>query len=185
MLVWVWDTQSKMDITDAILDAEWETWTVHQKPIKIQDNKGESCVRIISFAWTTPALLKGEKTVTRRAWKSCPFKKGDLAQAWDKLPRAKGKRVGTIRIVSVRRVRLDAIDGYEMEKEGLSGQTPGEFIGNWLRYYKGSHPSDKIWRIEFVLLMTCGDCKRRGKKKGGRSLCDACSTAIGLVGEAE
>lgn len=56
---------------------------------------------ILSFAQTTPALLAGEKTVTRRDWTESHarrFRRGDLVQAWDKSPRAHGKRVATIRL---------------------------------------------------------------------------------------
>lgn len=56
---------------------------------------------IISFSWTTPALLAGAKTVTRRQWKdshAAKFKKGDQVDAYDRLPRVGGKPVGTIRI---------------------------------------------------------------------------------------
>jgi len=35
-------------------------------------------LRIISFAWTTRALLEGRKTVTRRNWKECRLKPGEL-----------------------------------------------------------------------------------------------------------
>ena len=44
-------------------------------------------MRIISFAWTTEALIQGKKTQTRRFWKdryAKSFKKGDLIQAYDK-----------------------------------------------------------------------------------------------------
>ena len=56
---------------------------------------------IISFAWTTPALLAGEKTVTRREWSdnyAHRFKAGDLVAAYDKNPRAGGKQIATIRL---------------------------------------------------------------------------------------
>lgn len=56
---------------------------------------------IISFAWTTPALLAGAKTVTRRNWKSAhaaKFKAGDLVDAWDRSPRFGGRKVADIRL---------------------------------------------------------------------------------------
>lgn len=58
---------------------------------------------IISFAHTTPALLAGAKTVTRRTWKpehAAKFRAGDLVDAWDHVPRVRGARkVATIRIL--------------------------------------------------------------------------------------
>ncbi len=56
-------------------------------------------MKIISFGWTSEALLAGVKTVTRRDWKPSfvnQWSVGDQAQAWDKNPRAGGKRIGTI-----------------------------------------------------------------------------------------
>jgi hypothetical protein len=57
---------------------------------------------IISFAWTTPALLAGAKTMTRRDWSpehALRFNAGMLVDAWDRSPRTgKGKKVATIRL---------------------------------------------------------------------------------------
>ena len=58
-------------------------------------------MKIISFGWTSDALVAGAKTVTRRDWKDRfvnQWSKGDQAQAWDKSPRAGGKRIGTIEL---------------------------------------------------------------------------------------
>jgi len=59
---------------------------------------------IISFAWTTAALLATEegrdvKTCTRRSWNdgyARLFKAGTKAQAWDRSPRFKGDQVAVI-----------------------------------------------------------------------------------------
>ena len=56
-------------------------------------------MKIISFAWTTPALLAGRKTVTRRTWTpgyAAGFEAGDMVQAYDKSPRNGGRRVAII-----------------------------------------------------------------------------------------
>lgn len=59
---------------------------------------------IISFGWTTPALLAGAKTVTRRDWAPIHarrFKAGMLVDAWNTSPRnVKGKprKIATIRL---------------------------------------------------------------------------------------
>lgn len=56
---------------------------------------------IISFAWTTPALLAHRKSVTRRQWvdfHAKRFKKGDHADAYDRLPRVGGKPVAIVQI---------------------------------------------------------------------------------------
>jgi hypothetical protein len=58
---------------------------------------------IVSFAWTTPALLAGAKTMSRREWKpehALRFHRGDVIDAWDKSPRTgKGKPVAKIRLM--------------------------------------------------------------------------------------
>lgn len=59
-------------------------------------------MKIISFSWTSPAILALAKTVTRRDWKlrhAESFKKDEIVQAWDKSPRFKGKKIGIIRLL--------------------------------------------------------------------------------------
>ncbi len=109
-------------------------------------------MRIISFAWTTQAFLAGTKTVTRRMWKECNVKPGDLMQAWDKSPRAKGKRVGTIKILKVDREPLHDFLQHgeeELKREGGLWKTDGEFIAEFLRANPDMLATDSVWRIEF------------------------------------
>lgn len=57
---------------------------------------------IISFAWTTAALLAGRKRRTRRYWTpeyAARFKPGSLHDAYDRSPRFRGKKIGTVRVV--------------------------------------------------------------------------------------
>ncbi len=59
-------------------------------------------MRVISFAWTTPALLAGMKTVTRREWNDSyarQFEAGDLVAAYDRSPRYGGRQVATLRLL--------------------------------------------------------------------------------------
>lgn len=56
-------------------------------------------MKIISFAWTTPALLAGRKTVTRREWSedyAQRFHAGDEIAAYNRNPRHGGRQVATI-----------------------------------------------------------------------------------------
>ena len=60
-------------------------------------------MRIISFAWTTPALVTSNKTVTRREWDdnyARRFNKSDFIQAYDKNPRIGGKQVAIIQLTT-------------------------------------------------------------------------------------
>lgn len=59
-------------------------------------------MNIISFAYTTPALLAGAKRVTRRDWKpehAAKFRAGMRCLAYDKSPRIGGKSVAIIRLL--------------------------------------------------------------------------------------
>lgn len=81
-------------------------------------------MRIISFAWTTSALLSGAKTCTRRAWPptyAACFHKGDLVAAYDRSPRYRGKQVAVIRLTEnpYRQNTADAPDT-DFEAEGLA-----------------------------------------------------------------
>lgn len=121
-------------------------------------------MRIIAFAETTPALLAGAKTVTRRYWNdryAQSFAAGEMLQAWDKSPRTgKGQRVGTIRLTAApERQRANEImpsdwaaEGFAfMEANGLTlfgGKTPGEVYNAWA----GAPDSETLWVVRFELI---------------------------------
>lgn len=76
---------------------------------------------IISFAWTSNAFLRGQKTVTRRFW--CPgyatkFKPGITVDAYDKSPRFGGNKIGQIKIVRVYKQYLSEMTDDDEKKEG-------------------------------------------------------------------
>ncbi|MEK0335834.1 MAG: hypothetical protein QQN41_00155 [Nitrosopumilus sp.] len=79
-------------------------------------------MKIISFAWTTEALLSREKTRTRREWNdkyAKRFKVGDLIQAWDKQPRFKGKKVAIIRIIGIKKEDISLMEDKDYHSEGF------------------------------------------------------------------
>ena len=61
---------------------------------------------IISFGWTSPALLAGVKTCTRRDWTehhASWFRAGDLVDAWNTSPRnvrANPHKIATLRLTA-------------------------------------------------------------------------------------
>jgi len=60
-------------------------------------------VKIISFVWTTAALVAGRKTVTRRDWTpqyAAQFRAGDVIAAYDRQPRYGGRQVATLRLIA-------------------------------------------------------------------------------------
>lgn len=92
---------------------------------------------IISFAWTTEALLSGKKTCTRRRWSERYFqqwvrawRQGRLVHdAYDRLPRAGGGKVGEIRLTcEPYRERLRDMSEEDLEAEGGLWDSKEEFI---------------------------------------------------------
>lgn len=78
---------------------------------------------IVSFAWTTPALIAGRKTVTRRDWTpqhAAKFHTGQVVDAWDKSPRFGGKPVATIQIISVTHEPMRMMPDSDYEAEGFA-----------------------------------------------------------------
>jgi hypothetical protein len=93
-------------------------------------------VKIISFAWTTPALVALEKTVTRRDWKdrfARQFKADELVAAYDKLARNHGRKVATIRLTCAPYEELVSTapdSDYEAEGFGFFERHPEELPAN-------------------------------------------------------
>jgi hypothetical protein len=101
-------------------------------------------MKIVSFAWTSPALLAGEKSRTRRKWAdkhAAQFRPGDKVQAWDRSPRFKGKLIAVIEILGIKyediRLMPDSdfiLEGFAyFEKRGLMirGRIPRTAFEEW------------------------------------------------------
>lgn len=79
---------------------------------------------IVSFAWTTPALLADRKTVTRRDWRRVyaeRFRKDQHIAAYDRSPRIGGRQVATVRLTQAPYLEniADAPEA-DYEAEGLA-----------------------------------------------------------------
>jgi hypothetical protein len=114
--------------------------------------------RNISFAFTTEQIKARTKTVTRRdGWTF--LKAGEVLCAVEKSQGlgkgGKVKRLGMIRVVSVRREPLSALladtaYGYaECAKEGFPDRTPTVFMEFFCKSHKGVTRDSIITRIEF------------------------------------
>lgn len=124
---------------------------------------------IVSFAWTSAALLSGAKTVTRRdewtATHATHFRVGQLVDAWDRLPRVRGaKRIGVVRVTKAAyRQRSSEIPPDAWHAEGFAWMqaygTSDDAVrasGIWLGWRE--HPVD-LWVLEFELVSTiCPSC---------------------------
>jgi hypothetical protein len=117
---------------------------------------------IISFAWTTPALLAGAKTMTRRDWThdhARRFTVGRLVDAWDRSPRTRqGRKVAVIKITRepYRSSTVDLTEddyrreGFEWLREHGHRQTVAKVMESW-----GVNPRE-VWVVEFELVEVLG-----------------------------
>ncbi len=121
-------------------------------------------MRIISFAWTTPALLALRKTCTRRAWDEAyamSWHAGDYAAAYDRLPRVGGNQQGIVRLTQKPYKERTSKwghwmtgDDYEnegfkwMEEQGLliQGKTPLDFCQEWI------NSDEELWVVRFRII---------------------------------
>lgn len=124
-------------------------------------------MRIISFSYTTPALLAGRKSVTRREWSdkyAAGFHKGDLIQAYNRSPRNGGERVAYIELTQdpYRELTWDMPDedydreGFKYFAENPDVEVPVTFApedGDWLEHFKAwRREAEYLWVIRFELL---------------------------------
>lgn len=111
--------------------------------------------RNMSFALTTPQFLDRSKTVTRRqGWWF--LKPGDVLCGVEKgmgLKRGeKIKRLGYIRVVSVRSEALYMIEQSDVVKEGFLEMTPEAFTAFYAKH-NNIKVTDIVNRIEFEYIV--------------------------------
>jgi len=108
---------------------------------------------IISFALTTKEFLSGKKTVTRRDWDDhhylrwCAWYDAGKRthQAWDKVPYAGGKRIGTFELTCrPYRETLATMPIGDLEAEGGMCKSREEFCA-----LIGMGPEDVVTVIRF------------------------------------
>ena len=111
-------------------------------------------MKIISFAWTTAALLAGRKTVTRRNWDAryaAQFHPGDVVQAYDRNPRNGGKCVAHIRLVSITKEPRSAMPDSDFEAEGFAYlREQGKKLPFDFEEWRNSGDSVYVIRFELV-----------------------------------
>lgn len=117
--------------------------------------------RNISFMLTTPQFIDGSKDVTRRlGWLF--LREGDELMGVEKSQGlgkgGKIKKLGLIRILDVRRERLDEMIarpeyGYEeVRREGFPSMAPNGFVSFFCKSHKGCEFGTVVTRIEFKKL---------------------------------
>ncbi len=116
---------------------------------------------LISFAWTTVAFLAGVKICTRRKWNDDyaekiieVYKRGESVDAWDKLPRAGGKKIGQIELaqqpfkqrtgeMTLQDYKNEGLDWMEQQGLKIQGLYPHEFFNRWVA------KDEDVWVIKF------------------------------------
>jgi hypothetical protein len=130
-------------------------------------------VKIISFAWTTPALLAGKKTVTRRDWNpryAATFRSGELVAAYDRQPRYRGKQVAVIRLTATPTLESTAdapegdyaAEGFEYLAE-LGAKIDGLSAPALWRVWHWKPRDMWVVRFELVQITTHQYCMAHGK----------------------
>ena len=112
---------------------------------------------VISFAWTSPALVAGKKTVTRRDWKrdhAAKFRKGDVVTAYNKSPRAGGKPIAKIQLTAdpyLEPTSKMTLESYQ--REGLTWlHEHGHHVPRDLWFNAWRDLDELVYVIEFELL---------------------------------
>ncbi|KKL07637.1 hypothetical protein LCGC14_2584010 [marine sediment metagenome] len=119
----------------------------------------------VSFAWTTPALLAGRKSVTRRDWTTrfaSQFHVSDLVSAYDKLTRNHGRHVATVPVLRAPyQEALGEVPDSDYEAEGflffeehpelLPTSAPWPKM-NWdvFNRWRYSEPYKVLWVLRFA-----------------------------------
>lgn len=108
-------------------------------------------MRNISFALTTDQFLDGSKTVTRRVgWMK--LKPGDVLCAVEKSQGLKKgekvRKLGTIRVVDVRREPLREMQLSDCDLEGFPQFVPDAFVHMFCEH-NGVTPETLVTRIQF------------------------------------
>lgn len=120
--------------------------------------------KIISFAYTTSALVADRKTCTRRYWSepyARRFQKNEMVQGWDKLPRCLGKQVAWVRITTAPYFEAMSLmpdsdyeaEGYAYFQENphLLPARPGLMGTSWAEFEAWRRSPDSMWVVRLKL----------------------------------
>lgn len=115
--------------------------------------------RNVSFFETQQQFFDRSKDVTRRIWKRDP-KAGDVLCGVEKsqgIPKGgKINKLGLIKVVSIRRERLDVITQNDVRREGFPKWTVTDFITFFCKMNKCT-PDQIVTRLEYRYLQSSPD----------------------------
>ena len=122
-------------------------------------------MKSISFAWTTPALLAGRKSVTRREWKDSwgsSFRDNEIVSALDRDQRRGGQEIAKIKLHPAPYKELERILPItDFEDEGFKFFTerPDLLVKKWQNVDLYDHfmeslfwGDEMLWVIRFSVI---------------------------------
>lgn len=132
-------------------------------------------MKIISFAWTTPAILARRKRCTRRDWNddyADRFNAGDLLAGYNRSPRFGGHQISIIQLtVKPYKEPLRDVPDSDWEAEGfaylseigarVNGITPQQLWDTW----KQTPDPEWVVRFEIVDLISTSRFKHTGNRQ--------------------
>jgi len=92
-------------------------------------------------------IKEGKKTQTRRKWKKCHIKAGDIQEL---KTRPIDKAFAKAKIIRVYRQKLIDMSFNEIRKEGFENRE--KFIECWLKIYGNWIPNEEVYVIEFKVI---------------------------------
>ncbi len=127
-------------------------------------------MKIISFAWTTPAVVARRKTQTRRQWSDSyakMFKANDICQGYDKGPRVGGQLISLVRLTRDPWIQNTSemgdddfqYEGFEyMEEQRIlfRGQPVREFFKEWKAAAEDLYVVDFSYVDNLACIGECG-----------------------------
>lgn len=128
----------------------------------------------ISFAWTSPALVAGIKTVTRRDWQADyarQFGRGDQVRALNRQRRFGGEILGIIELVED--AMLDTREMFEedVQAEGIPwlrerGLLSAKLLEKWDEMCRWDESCRALWVVRFRVVSLEPNAEQLARAKG-------------------
>lgn len=129
----------------------------------------------ISFAWTSPALVAGVKTVTRREWQADyarQFRYGDQVRALNRQRRFGGEALGVIELVED--AVLDTRETFEadVQAEGIPwlrehDLLSAKLLAKWDEMCRWDESCVALWVVRFRVVSLEPNAEQLARAKGG------------------
>jgi hypothetical protein len=141
----------------------------------------------ITFGWTTPALIVGAQTCTRRSWSprhARGFHGGDVVCAYNREPRTGGRQMATIRLMGDPALEpLRAMPDEDYGTQGWkwlydhfhllppsysNGGTIAQQDFSWAAFERWRERAESLWVVRFELLDSVALQAQRVREKASQ-----------------